>query len=146
MQVRGLQTCQSLRVAVWLLSVCLTNPLRQYYYGVMTTTNDVYNERARLVAFLATIYPSHIGYTDPDEPDWPVVIIEAPGGQMSWHVSPDDVHMFDHVEPTNRMCRGWDGHSTQEKYDRLERTLLHEKSAGTLGLLLTRDLGDSRGE
>lgn len=112
------------------------------YYHVHMTQPNIYNERARLVAFLATLYPSHIGYTDPDEPDWPVVIIETAAGQMSWHIAPEDVHLFDHVTQTNRYCRGWDGHTTEEKYARLTTLVDHERKQGTLGSLLRRDLGE----
>ncbi len=82
-------------------------------------TQGVYRERAHLVALLAALYPSHIGYTDPTEPDWAVVIIEAPTGQLSWHIAPGDMDLFGHVQATSRICRGWDGHSTDEKYRRL---------------------------
>lgn len=41
---------------------------------------------------------------DPAEPGWPVVYIELPTGQVSWH-------MPEHGRP-------WDGHSTEEKYAR----------------------------
>ncbi|MEU6756951.1 hypothetical protein [Streptomyces sp. NPDC046685] len=84
-----------------------------------TERDRAYRERAYLVAHLAALYPSHIGYTDPDTPDWAVVTIEAPGGQMTWHVAPNDMDLFGHVTPTNRICRGWDGHTTDEKYERL---------------------------
>ncbi|WP_326739112.1 WDGH domain-containing protein [Streptomyces sp. NBC_01022] len=80
-----------------------------------------YRERAHLVALLAALYPSHIGHTDPSAPDWAVVIVEAPGGQLSWHIAERDMDLFGHVMPTNRICRGWDGHTTDEKYDRIRR-------------------------
>jgi hypothetical protein len=41
---------------------------------------------------------------DMDQPGWPVVYIELPTGQVSWH-------MQQHV-------RDYDGHSTEEKYAR----------------------------
>ena len=79
-----------------------------------------YRERARLVAHLAALYPSHIGHTDPNAPDWAVIIVETPTGQMSWHIAERDMDLFGHVMPTNRICRAWDGHTTDEKYQRLE--------------------------
>jgi hypothetical protein len=79
----------------------------------------VYRERARLVAHLASLYPSHIGHTDPTAPDWAVLIVEAPTGQLSWHIAERDMDLFAHVQPTNRICRGWDSHTTDEKYERL---------------------------
>lgn len=78
-----------------------------------------YRERAELVALLAAIYPSHIGHSDPNEPEWAVVIIEAPTGQLSWHVSPADKSLFGHVRTTNAACPSWDGHTTEEKYQRV---------------------------
>lgn len=44
---------------------------------------------------------------DPAEPEWPVVYIELPTGQVSWHL-PQHKHEFD-------------GHATGEKYLRLHR-------------------------
>lgn len=42
---------------------------------------------------------------DPKLPEWPVVFIELPTGQVSWHLP-------QHGE-------AWDGHSTEEKYERV---------------------------
>lgn len=50
---------------------------------------------------------------DPNEPEWPVVFIELPTGQVSWHVP-------QHTTP-------WDGHSTEEKYRRLRQFVESEK-------------------
>lgn len=80
---------------------------------------EVYRERARLVAFLTSIYSCYIGYTDPDEPEWAVVMVYTPAGQMSWHIAAEDMDLFD-----GRACDGvgdWDGHTTEEKYQRLEQ-------------------------
>lgn len=77
---------------------------------------DLYRERAYLVAHLAAVYPSHIG-TDPAEPDWPVVYVEAGAGQLSWHISAADLPLFAHVP---RGEAGWDGHTTAQKYGRLD--------------------------
>lgn len=46
---------------------------------------------------------------DPNEPDWPVAYIELPTGQVSWHVP--------------QHSRPWDGHTTEEKYQRIARFL-----------------------
>lgn len=84
-------------------------------------SDAVYRERAHLVAHLATIYPSTIGHTDPAEPEWAVVVVETPTGQMSWHVSPVDLDLFRHV--TRSTVSTWDGHTTDEKYERLRRLI-----------------------
>lgn len=85
--------------------------------------DSVYRERAHLVAHLAAVYPSAlVPGADPSEPAWPVVFIELPTGQLSWHVSPDDVDLFAHVDTYGKDTPGrpeWDGHSTEEKYGRL---------------------------
>ena len=70
------------------------------------------------MAHLASLYPSTIGYHDPSEPDWAVVIVEGPRGQMSWHVAPEDMDLFGHVRRTEE--NAWDGHSTELKYERLK--------------------------
>lgn len=74
--------------------------------------NDTnYAERYHLV-FKAIHYALVIGYDagiriDPKEPKWPVAYIELPTGQVSWH-------MPEHTKP-------YDGHSTEEKYQRIEQ-------------------------
>lgn len=87
------------------------------------TDRALYRERAHLVAFLAACYPSLIAYNDPDEPNWPVVYVDSPAGQLSWHINPDDLDLFRHVTcNTVHYLRGqWDGHDTEEKYRRLDQ-------------------------
>ncbi|MFF1916146.1 hypothetical protein ACFVYE_32085 [Streptomyces sp. NPDC058239] len=84
-----------------------------------TALDATYRERAHLVALLAALHPSHIGRTDPNAPEWAVVTVETPAGQMTWHIAERDMDLFAHVQPTNRICRGWDGHTTEEKYQRM---------------------------
>jgi hypothetical protein len=83
---------------------------------------DVYTERAVLVSFLCQLYPSVMSYNDPAEPDWAVVYIDTPAGQLSWHIAPKDVMLFAHISPpvdaNDRRAR-WDGHTTRQKYLRL---------------------------
>ena len=83
--------------------------------------DGAYRERAHLVALLAAQYPSHIGYTDPTSPDWAVVTVELDTGQACWHIAAEDMHVFAHVEPTPRYARGWDCHTTEEKYARVDK-------------------------
>ncbi|RSN12827.1 hypothetical protein DMB42_11660 [Nonomuraea sp. WAC 01424] len=91
----------------------------------------VYSERARLIAYLAVEYDSVIAYNDPNEPDWPVIYIDTPRGQLSWHLSPDDLHLFPHVPVAGRhvpidRAPQWDGHTTSEKYGRLAALVADE--------------------
>lgn len=44
---------------------------------------------------------------DPAEAEWPVAFIELPTGQVSWHLPQHPV--------------AWDGHTTEEKYQRIRR-------------------------
>jgi hypothetical protein len=89
-------------------------------------TDSAYRERAYLIAHLATLYPSHIGYTDPKCPDWAVITVQLPTGQCSWHIAPSDMDLFTHVRPMTGST--WDGHTTEEKYQRLHQlTLLRGK-------------------
>lgn len=83
----------------------------------MTGADSVYRERARLVAHLAAVYPSTIGHYDAQWPEYQVVIIELPAGQVSWHIAPSDFDLFTHVRMAS--VNTWDGHSTEEKYARL---------------------------
>lgn len=78
---------------------------------------SIYRERAYLTSHLSKIYPSRLSYSDPNEPDWAVLYIQGPKGQMSWHISPDDMDLFEHLAIVPGVQ--WDGHTTQEKYDRL---------------------------
>ncbi len=88
-------------------------------------SDPVYRERAHLVAHLAAVYRSALVYgADPEYPDWPIVFIHTGAGQLSWHISPEDEDLFGHVEvsvhPNEPAWARWDGHSTDEKYERLQ--------------------------
>lgn len=85
----------------------------------MTTNDSVYRERQHLVANLASRFPSCLVNTPPDEDGvvWPVVYITLPTGQVSWHISPSDLDLFKHVAYGDEK---WDGHTTEEKYRRLD--------------------------
>lgn len=89
--------------------------------------NGAYRERAQLVAHLASLYPSQIAYTDPDAPDWAVVTVETPAGQLSWHIAPKDMDLFEHVERQNGLVLSWDGHTTEQKYERLRQLTIRPK-------------------
>lgn len=89
---------------------------------------NAYTERARLLAYIAVQHDSHVGFNDLDEQDWPVLTIETDQGQMTWHIAPEDGHLLTHVRHTDPQDRGWDGHTAQEKYERLER-LIEQKWA-----------------
>lgn len=79
---------------------------------------EVYADRNRL-AQLAAALAERLGYrvgitVDPDEPEWPVLLIDLPTGQVSWHLSPSDAW------PVWDMYEGdWDGHTTEHKAGRI---------------------------
>lgn len=82
---------------------------------------NIYRERAALIAFLTKHYPAVYAYNDPAEPAWPVIYISTPEGQLSWHISPDDLGLFPFVYNASAEPPTWDGHTTEEKYERLGR-------------------------
>jgi uncharacterized membrane protein YccF (DUF307 family) len=47
-----------------------------------------------------------------------VLFVGLPTGQATWHISPSDLDLFEHV-PAGAAT--WDGHSTDEKYERVDR-------------------------
>lgn len=59
---------------------------------------------------------------DESEPDWPVLYIETPQGQVSWHI-PKAERIY---EPPVRPEHGpvaWDGHTKEQKFERLRAAL-----------------------
>jgi len=83
--------------------------------------DGVYSERAHLVAALSKLWPASIEQHDGEDWDdqWRnVVIIDLPTGQVSWHIAPADLDLFAHLP--RDAGRVWDGHTTGEKYDRLD--------------------------
>lgn len=86
--------------------------------GAMAALDEVYAERNAVVLAFATMV-SLKGWTvgrvtDPNEPDWPVLLIDTPNGQLSWHFKAGDLPDLMPDYPGE-----WDGHDTPEKYRRL---------------------------
>lgn len=105
----------------------------------------LYRERAHLLALLAGVLDpsmSHIGETDTEAEGWPVLTFETLAGQWSWHIAPDDVALFAHVRPTTAADRAWDGHTTAEKYARVDR-LSRAMGAGQAAVVAV--LNETRG-
>ena len=74
-----------------------------------------YEERNRLVALLASMFPSGIARTDIPNwlPEWHgCVYIDLPCGQCSWHYHDSHAHLFAHLPP---YTKPWDGHTTDQK-------------------------------
>jgi hypothetical protein len=93
--------------------------LREELAQVTESKNRAYGERNALVATLARMYPSGLQTTDIPgwHPDWHnCVYIDTPQGRMSWHYLARDAHLFAGLP---RYEKEWDGHTTEEKYERL---------------------------
>lgn len=78
--------------------------------------DGAYLERNRLVALLASMFPSGIKRTAIEgwSADWNgCVYIDFPWGQASWHYHDSHAFLFDHLPPYQG---SWDGHTTDQKY------------------------------
>lgn len=85
--------------------------------------SSVYEERAFCVIALARAARAMgicVGFRDdPAIPEpwlWPVLFIDLPTGQISWHLSRGDRQAAPDI---GAYLGDWDGHSTEEKYRRL---------------------------
>ena len=95
-----------------------------YYEDAKEELNKVYNERNRVVAALANAmlllgYDVYRTKTEIEgwDPEWyNCVYISLPTGQASWHYHDDEKELFDFIIKRDVE---WDGHSTEEKYERL---------------------------
>ena len=85
-----------------------------------STSDDAYFDRNQAVMALARLAMQK-GYRvglriDPDEPDWPVLMIDLPTGQVGWHLPKAEIigdwPVFD---------REWDGHSLEDKRKRIDK-------------------------
>ena len=70
----------------------------------------VYSERNRLAAALARMALA-AGFSagkgvDPDETKWPVVYVDTPNGQVSWHIAEADAHVLKGLPQYGKQ---WDG-------------------------------------
>lgn len=87
-----------------------------------STLKDVYFDRNQAVQALARL-AQKAGYvvglrTDPDEPQWPVLTIDLPTGQVGWHLPRAEV-----VGKWPKYEKEWDGHTVEEKRERLRKFL-----------------------
>lgn len=71
------------------------------------------------MAFLASKYDGVLVEDSEDEPGWGIVFIETKFGQMSWHIPRADFDLFCGIDLVDSY--EWDGHTTEEKYERLRR-------------------------
>ena len=81
--------------------------------------DGAYTERNRLIsalAWMAIAFGWRAGVWASDEPGWNLVFVETPNGQLSWHYSDSEADLFEGLPP---YIGPWDGHTTEEKYERL---------------------------
>lgn len=81
----------------------------------------LYEERAVLTAVIAQLFGGVLSYSDPLHPDWAVLYIETPEGQLSWHISAHDLREYGAIKVVPDYP--WDGHTTPEKYRRLRKLI-----------------------
>lgn len=93
--------------------------------------DTAYRERNMCVAALARFaiglgWRVGMGKHDPNDKAWEddwhnLVVIESPAGQMTWHIHDSDMPLFEGIPPTDEdWVYVWDGHTTPQKYERLE--------------------------
>lgn len=87
-----------------------------------STLQDAYTDRnqaALLAAHLARMLGMKTGWhIDHIEPEWPVLFIELPTGQVSWHIPKAEAGAYHPV-----WFDGWDGHTVEEKRRRIRQFL-----------------------
>lgn len=89
-------------------------------HGDLESGFTAYRERAHLLGGYVAMFGGVFSHTDPEIPDWPVLYIETPKGQCSWHIHPADQDVFDGLKIPTIKGYPWDGHSIEEKYLRIE--------------------------
>jgi len=91
--------------------------------------DGAYLERNRVVAALASCFPSGIAQTAIEgwDEEWHgCVYIDLPTGQAAWHYHDSHAYLFAHLPP---YTKPWDGHTTEEKYERVA-LLQHRQGMG----------------
>ncbi|MDX9835285.1 MAG: hypothetical protein RBT36_08755 [Desulfobulbus sp.] len=88
-----------------------------------STLDDAYFDRNQAVMALARL-AQQLGYkvglrVDPGEPDWPVLMIELPTGQVGYHLPKAEV-----LGEWPSYDQEWDGHTLEEKRGRIEELII----------------------
>ena len=88
-----------------------------------STLDDAYLDRNMAVQALALL-AQQVGYTvgikeDPEEPEWPILFIDLPTGQVSWHLPRHQIiPLWPYLWTYDKE---WDGHDLEEKRIRLHK-------------------------
>lgn len=95
--------------------------------ALTTQKNQAYWERNQLVVALSKMFPSSLGRHEESDLGWErdwmnivyvVVPIDGQESQLSWHIHDSELPLFAHLSPFDLK---WDGHTTEEKYERLSK-------------------------
>lgn len=99
-------------------SSCKKNAARE-----VKEKNVAYRERNKLAAVFSRLAQQK-GWQSclwPETNDWWILFIFTPWGQVSWHITQGEALTLYWV-PTAEI-NPWDGHTTEEKYLRIDRML-----------------------
>lgn len=80
-----------------------------------STPDEAYFDRNMAVQALAKV-AQKLGYNIgiKDDPEWPILYIDLPTGQVSWHIPKNEL-----IEVFPVYSGKWDGHDLKEKRKRL---------------------------
>ena len=86
---------------------------------------DAYLDRNLAVMALAKLAQKQ-GYQvgimqDPQQPGWPVIMIDLPTGQVGWHLPKSEL-----IGTWPEYDQAWDGHNLKEKRQRLAQFLAND--------------------
>jgi len=99
--------------------------------------NECYKERNQCIAAFCKLanrlgWPVYLAHHQMEnvEEEWDnewsnVVFVETPEGQVSWHIHRSELPLFKWMSMKKK--NPWDGHDTEEKYDRLSAIHHEEK-------------------
>ena len=87
------------------------------------TLEEAYFDRNQVVLAFAKMCAENglkVGWNSEKQPDWPVLLIDLPTGQVSWHIPREMAEPYEifAVHPMD-----WDGHDLQQKRERMNAFL-----------------------
>lgn len=143
-------SCKCIGGASSHLQVKLNEIFESGYQDLEKQKDGAYKERNKLVVALSKIFPSHLCRHDENDKEWEndwrwIVCIHIPTKeltvfgdsinqlsnlkdrwqikeeQITWHIHDSEKEMFNHLLVAENH---WDGHTTDEKYDRLSKLFI----------------------